>query len=232
MKRFTIILAILKIEKKRFMSGGFIVLFLLFAMVPMVAHADLLFDNGSFSGAQSNTRNVLSQRLFDDFTLSTDSTITGFEWLQHDYLAMTYTATEVSIYNGLPIVANLVSTSNVVATRTPNATGTIGTDPVSWYGFNYTLYGLSIDLSAGTYLLGLNTIASGGDSSWDQTTGNSFTIPGRYIINFNNPAPGVSLAQDSVFKVIGEPYIVPVPGALLLGMLGLSVAGVKLRKHA
>ena len=26
--------------------------------------------------------------------------------------------------------------------------------------------------------------------------------------------------------------VVPVPGAVLLGMLGLSVAGVKLRKHA
>lgn len=38
---------------------------------------------------------------------------------------------------------------------------------------------------------------------------------------------------QSGFQLTGfEDAIVPVPGAVLLGMLGLSVAGVKLRKHA
>jgi len=32
--------------------------------------------------------------------------------------------------------------------------------------------------------------------------------------------------------VMVESVMVPVPGAILLGMLGLSVAGVKLRKYA
>ena len=32
--------------------------------------------------------------------------------------------------------------------------------------------------------------------------------------------------------VVTDQSVVPVPGAVLLGMIGLSIAGVKLRKHA
>lgn len=38
--------------------------------------------------------------------------------------------------------------------------------------------------------------------------------------------------QYGVLSVPGAGPVVPVPGAVLLGMLGLSVVGVKLRKHA
>ena len=62
--------------------------------------ADVLFDNGPFSGPQSNTRNTaetgFSQRLFDDFTLVNDSEITGFEWLQHDRNDLEYLNTEIT----------------------------------------------------------------------------------------------------------------------------------------
>ncbi len=222
MKSFSIILAILKIEKKRFMSVRLIILLLLLAMVPAAVHAETLFDNGPFSGSQSNLRNTIPHRLFDDFTLVTNSRITGFEWLQHDRYDMIYSATEVSIYNGLPMAANLVFTSNVVATRIPNATGPLFVD---WLGFDYISSGLSIDLSAGTYFLGLNTIATEGDSSWDQTTGNSSTIPGRYLINATFPEPGFFFNQDSVFKVIGETKVIPVPGAIFLGSIGVGIVG-------
>jgi hypothetical protein len=55
---------------------------------------------------------------------------------------------------------------------------------------------------------------------------------------FANLGPWVT----SSFEQLSDPYnmaslytvcgMVPVPGAVLLGMLGLSVVGVKLRKHA
>ena len=168
--------------------------------------ATVLFDNGPFSGPQSNLRNTaetgFTQRIFDDFTLLNDAEITGFEWLQHDRNDIQYLNTEIRIYDGLPISTNLIFTTNVVATRTPNATGTIFG---LWDGFDYSTSGLSVNLSAGTYFLGLNTNSLIGDTSWDDTTGNASTIPGRYVVNAFNPEPGLFNAfADSVFKVIGN----------------------------
>ena len=170
--------------------------------------ADVLFDNGSYSGNQTNTRNIAnsptSQRIFDDFTLLRDSEVTGFEWMQHDRFDLEYTNTEIRIYAGLPEALNLVYEANVVATRTPNATGPLFDD---WDGFDYEVNGLSIQLPAGTYFLGLNTKSSRGDTSWDQTLGNPSTIPGRRVVNEINPEPGLFLGnQDSVFKVVGVDY--------------------------
>lgn len=42
---------------------------------------------------------------------------------------------------------------------------------------------------------------------------------------------GVPPAMYSGWLLVSEPQIVPVPGAVLLGMIGLSVVGVKLRKY-
>ena len=53
----------------------------------------------------------------------------------------------------------------------------------------------------------LNTNSGIGDTSWDETTGNASTIPGRYLVNINYPEPGLFLgSQDSVFKVIGNDF--------------------------
>ena len=102
----------------------------------------------------------------------------------------------------MPIAANLIFTTNVLATRTPNATGTLFG---RWEGHDYSVTGLSVSLSAGTYFLGLNTNALVGDTSWDGTNGSASTIPGRYVVNVNFPEPGKFLAdQDSVFKVNGN----------------------------
>ena len=179
-----------------------------FCLSGVSAGADVLFDNGSFSGSQINLRNTadtgFSQRIFDDFTLLNDAEITGFEWLQHDRNDIEYLDTEISIYDGLPIASNLIFVTNVVATRTPNSTGTLFD---LWDGFDYSVSGLSVALPAGTYFLGLNTNSGVGDTSWDQTTGNASTIPGRYVVNVNFPEPGKFLSnQDSVFKVIGIDY--------------------------
>lgn len=183
--------------------------FLFMGLVPIAQAETVLFDNGSFSGPQNNLRNTaetgFSQRIFDDFTLLNDAEITGFEWLQHDRNDIQYLNTEIRIYDGLPIAANLIFTTNVVATRTPNATGTLFE---LWDGFDYSVSGLSINLSAGTYFLGLNTNSLMGDTSWDQTLGYVSTIPGRYVANINFPEPGLFISgQDSVFKVIGSDFV-------------------------
>jgi len=52
---------------------------------------------------------------------------------------------------------------------------------------------------------------------------------GELRIGIHVQAIGISGDSESF---INNPYVVPVPGAVLLGMLGLSVAGLKLRKYA
>ncbi|MBW2596394.1 MAG: hypothetical protein JRC93_10545 [Deltaproteobacteria bacterium] len=56
-------------------------------------------------------------------------------------------------------------------------------------------------------------------------SGDSYLVSGNIL----TVSMGVSEPGDWI-RVVTNP--VPVPGAVLLGMLGLSVAGVKLRKHA
>lgn len=193
------------------------------------SQATLIFDNGGFdSTLQTNVRNTVgSQLLFDDFTVADDFIITGFEWMQHDHSNMIYGGTRITLYDGLPELANLVFSSDVVGGRVLNST------PVffdNWIGYDYTIDGLSIALDAGNYFLGLNTITTNsvfGDSSWDQTAGNANTIPGRRVVNSLNPEPGLLLEQDSVFKVTGsvsvpEPSIFWLFSTGLLGLIGLT----------
>lgn len=168
--------------------------------------AGLLFDNGEFSGGQSHTGNHVGvQWVYDDFVLTSDSIISSIFWLQHDPAQYTYEATEVSIFRDLPTPENLVFLKNLVATRVPNDTGLLFGFP----GFDYSLTGLSISLSAGQYYLGLNAIGSGDRrTGWDQTSGGPDTLPGRRVVNENFPPPGTELSQDSVFRIFGTPNAV------------------------
>ena len=53
------------------------------------------------------------------------------------------------------------------------------------------------------------------------------------VVNFTlSSTYGDIWYTDGVLTADIVPNPVPVPGAVLLGMLGLSVVGVKLRKHA
>jgi hypothetical protein len=203
--------------------------FLAMTILPVSAVSSVLYDNGAYNPIhQSNTGNEADyQELYDDFILTSDSIITGFEWLQHDN-SMIYESTKVTIYDGIPIEENLIFQQNIVALRTPNSTGSLYTD---WKGYNYSIDSLLINLSAGSYYLGLNTYSSGGYSSWDQTIYDSLLDNGRYVMNYNFPPPGKLLFQESVFKVHGSP--VPIPGAVWLltsGLMGLIGARRKLKK--
>ncbi|HCO94562.1 MAG TPA: hypothetical protein DIU00_11530 [Phycisphaerales bacterium] len=103
-------------------------------------------------------------------------------------------------------------TFNLLIDETPNSTGTSPADddiisfpgsyPTEMFDIGGTLYTLQ--------LLGFGSNSSG------------------LLNKFQSPEGGTN--DTLLWGRITEP--VPVPGALLLGMLGLSVAGVKLRKHA
>lgn len=163
-----------------------------------------IFDNGASSGPQQNIANIAGQQsLFENFTFSQNSVITGISWAQHDHLQATYLNTEVLIFAGLPFSAPPVFSANIVASRTPNSTGTIFG---SWDGFDYAINGLSINLAPGTYWVGLNSRVSNNSfgSSWDNTTGGPNTISGSRVVNVNFPAPGLSINSNLAFKLLGR----------------------------
>ena len=88
-------------------------------------------------------------------------------------------------------------------------------------GGNNNWFALNLDPDGTSFWSG--DYSTGAFAKFDITTGN---VLGAYNA-------GASVWGLTVFGEITEAIPpVPVPGAFLLGMLGLSVAGVKLRKHA
>jgi hypothetical protein len=163
---------------------------------------EILFDNGSSSGPQSNIGNSVGvQELFEDFTVDQNWVITEIHWEEHDHNQATYLSTEVLIFGGLPFSGPPVFASTIVANRTPNSTGTI---LGNWDGFDYRITGVSINLPPGTYWIGLNQNFQGIRSGWDTTTGGPNTIPGFRIVNINFPAPGLVNGGNLAFTLWGQ----------------------------
>ena len=123
-----------------------------------------LFDNGTVVEADLGLRfNFGDHTVYDDFVLTADSTITGFEWSQFDE-PVTYTDTILTLFDGLPTPSSHIATFAVVATRNSNGL-MLMTDKVTSgevFGFDYLVDGLSTPLSAGTYYLGIYNNVSGG----------------------------------------------------------------------
>jgi hypothetical protein len=202
------------------------------ALVPTEGRADpILFNNGASSGPQTNVANMLSQRLFENFTLGQNSVVTGVAWQQHDERGSSYVSTEVLIFSGLPFSDAPLFNATLVATVTPNATGTLFE---KWDGFDYAIGGLSIALSPGTYWLGLNTTLSGGRPGWDNTLGEPDSIPGFRLVNAANPAPGALLGGNLAFTLYGDDQVSAVPepgGTLSLLAVGFAAAAARRRRR-
>ena len=92
-----------------------------------------------------------------------------------------------------------------------------------WYLEGENL-GISTGLS-GTYINWANDAVNmgGSNDSWYNLWGN--TIGDIRVMNLWKYADYTGNAQDQLVRV-------PLPGAILLGVLGLGVAGLKLRKFA
>jgi hypothetical protein len=105
-------------------------------------------------------------------------------------------------------------------------------------GYNYTLAGRAAsagDLQAAIWWIEGET--SGVDNAYVTMANNAVAAGGEWygmgignVRILNTWTPGH--IGDLNFKLQDQLYLVPVPAAVLLGMLGLGVAGLKLRKFA
>ena len=218
------------------------------------AQGTILFDNGSFSGTQEQRNNACQQfgpagcsrafTVYEDFTLTSDSTISGIQWSQHELDPNAYLRTNLSFFSGIPSDTTHLLSMTVTAIRSLNATPVL---PSGNVGVDNVVSGLSINLVAGTYWFGINNDITFGVTNWDQTIGNSSTIPGRFqgVDAPNNfpqgiPGPNGSSIQfhpneNSVFRIIGTkgaiPEPIPEPSTMLLlgsGLVGLI--GYRMKK--
>lgn len=185
------------------------------------ANASLVFDNGAYSGSQVGRFNSGSWTMFEDFTLTTGTTLTSLNWSQHDQTAA-YTGTTLNVFNTLPAGGNPLFTTTVVATRTANGNPVLFSN---YIGYDYEINGLSLALGAGTYYFGISNTVSGGATTWDQTSGNGNTIAGRWQSLSPLSAGNFINGEDSVFRFNGTSTTnVPEPGSLAL--LGLGLTGL------
>ena len=101
--------------------------------------------------------------------------------------------------------------------------------PLIGFGANWDLSGpggpgANIKMFLNGSLVGLEILNSTGGTFWGVTNG-----PFDTILLTSGSAGG---AWCETYEMDNMVYAVPVPGAILLGILGLSVAGVKLRRFA
>ena len=179
----------------------------------------------------------------DDFTLSMDSWVTTATWYGYyadddlvpgvtsvDFLVRFYSdsadlpATDpTDPYYENALTASVADSGLVVA-----VSGGSSSD-------GRIIYAFTADLSSSPVLV------NAGDKTWLSVVENSTGDPRWSWSRYDNTTQGMvfwssiqndwaSSNGDMAFSLDGT--VVPVPGAFLLGMLGLSIAGVKLRKFA
>lgn len=195
------------------------------------AAAAIIFDNGGYSGDQVGRYNGGSWTMYEDFTVTSSTVVGGLFWQQHDQ-AFSYSATNISFFNGVPSAGTLIASYAVAATRTPNAL------PVlfgNYAGYDYSVSGLNVPLTPGTYYFSIHNDSSGSFTTWDETAGVAATIAGRWQSGTSLSLGTFFATEDSVFQILTEGSgntAVPEPATLSLLTAGFAVlAGLRMRRR-
>jgi hypothetical protein len=198
-------------------------------LLPATALADVAFDNGAYSGPQRGIFNAGQFTVFEDFTLTGRTTVTGLRWSQHDTSDAVYASTDLMVYSVLPAAG---STALFSSTLTASRSANTNPLPSTLQGFDYAITGLSLTLEPGTYYFGLHNNGSGGLFTWDQTTGNSQTIAGRWTYSSATTTLVQTDGDNSVFQILGTVAAVPeMPTGLLAGAGLAALAGLTRQKR-
>ena len=186
-------------------------------LVPNMAFGDLVFDNGG-PDPDRTTWNMHNPdwTVYDDFVLSSATTITRITFNDWEFTDSPYTNTSWSILDGLG--GNVLASGTQVAGRTLNGLSHNGNPST---GYLSELDGLSINLSAGTYFLGLTSLTSGSRIAIASGSGSGQTI-------------GPGLTQNTTLRtgdhMSFQIYNIPEPGSALVCLVcGLGMTIVRRR---
>lgn len=180
--------------------------------ISATAEAAILFQN-PFAGQQIGYTSSSGFRVYDSFTLSSNSTLTGFQFSTWS-TAQVPTTFDVTIYTDNTFTTTLFNQSYNIASAT------VTTDPVGGVAQLIAVSLPSLSLAAGTYWI-----------SPFRTSGNPLTLnasnpilDGSAIRKAITLGTITNLGQDLAMVITGTTATVPAPGSLTLlgvGLLGL-----------
>lgn len=205
---------------------------LMLLVFPGMALAGVIWNNGSVTGEGGQcdfTGNACSGgdtgwTIFDDFNLSDEEIVSGLTYDSYfsDGSTSDYVSTKWEIYDGDPLVFGsdaLVASGNSVATLSSDSDEAI----------TFTVSGLSVDLTAGTYWLGYeNVLESDGAETLDALS-NGSALPG-FEQESDDLNPENQFTYDTgntVFTIEGS--ATPEPASLLLAALAGFACAAKLK---
>jgi hypothetical protein len=199
------------------------------AVVSEPSQAGVIFDNGTAAGSTGSCEGLCRSPgffiIYDDFTLSSSSNVTGFTYNSYDGaagtgggLATDYTGTSWSIWNADPHLnfgSGPIFSGTTLGVVSPGAAGS----------FLLTVNGLNINLGPGTYWLGTSDDESNpGDRPVYAFTSNGFSDAEQSNTSGIFTATGLT---DAAFTIEGAPAgAVPEPATLALfsaGLVGLAM---------
>lgn len=195
------------------------------------ASASVLFDNGGVAGptGRCDTQNTAcggtGWMVADDFILAANSTITGFTY--NDYIdsepRSAYTGTVWNVWNGNPFFGGTIVASGLSMGLITD--GAAGSRLV-------TVNGLNVDLSMGTYWLGIQT-QQARHGVWDRghtdgAAGNAIQWDGPTDHSASDADNGLN--RETPFTVLGT-TATPEPSTLLLMAAGIGVVAVRRRSR-
>lgn len=196
-------------------------LLFIFALLNTSVSAITVFDNNTTINPIYHWSASPTITILDDFVLTSDTTITDINYSMFTHSTDYYTQTFVSIFDSFG--GSLLTSFALAGNITPN--GLVTDLAESSNGFDINLNGLSLDLLAGNYVLGLTvgtipyTFAAigSGDSGY-----------GSGLVQFDGGVGYYYRDEHLAFDLEGTISPVPVPaaawlfGSALLGFFGFS----------
>ena len=186
--------------------------------IATTSQAALIFDNGPADGLKP-TWNIDSPTwtAFDDFTLGSNTVVTGFDYNAWEFSDSPYISTIWQITAGSANSGGAVLASGTtVATRTPNGLVT-PSNPSN--GFLHTIGGLALNLAPGTYTLGISNDSAGTRLAIASGPGTGQTLGSGLYQNST-----LRTGDHMSFRIYGNTNTIPEPTSVAL--MGMGVAGI------